>query len=321
MIAALHPDAGEGVGLGHVSRCCALALALRRQGFRPVVLNGAGEALDTVLRRQGLDSVACADADAGTVAATARRLGAGLLVADSYRLDRVALAAAVGGLKLAWFDDTATAPPLADVLINGSPAAAALPYALPPQVLGLLGPAYQVVRPGLTFHPRAGPVRRLLITYGGADPWRVGPVLAGLCAGAATVDFVVGPFAAVPANLPADFALHHAPPDMPALLGPADLAVSAGGQTLYELAACGVPTLAIGLGPDQRPTLETLAAAGALLFAGWAGDPGLLVSLQALLDRALAAEDLRRGLSERAHALIDGRGADRIAVALRRLVD
>lgn len=316
---AVHADAGAGIGLGHAIRCCGLAQALRRLGFDVVFINTAGDDLHDFLSPQGLNDQICLPSSEA-IAQTARRMGAGLLIADSYRLDRAELAKEAAELKLAWFDDTATQAPLADVIINGSPAASALPYVLPTTVLPLLGAKYQVVRPGLSAHPRAIPVQRLLVTYGGSDPKAVGPVLASCLPRDLAVDFVVGPFAPVPANLPDGINLHHNPATMADLINRADLAISAGGQTLFELAAARVPTLAIGIGDDQRPNLHWLERHGALIFAGWADDPALALSVRRHLAALRNDDDRRHALATTAHSLIDGHGADRIALALKQLL-
>lgn len=319
MIVALHADAGPGVGLGHAIRCCSLALALGEQGMIPIILNAAGSHLRPLLSQYGLPERQCGPSPA-SVTAAAHQAGAQLLVADSYRLDRLDLARQAQELKLAWFDDTAELPMAAHIIINGAPAALDLPYDFPPGTIGLLGPDYQVVRPGMKCRQRQGAVKRLLVTYGGADPRQIGPVLASVLPQGLACDFVVGPFAPVPANLPDWVSLHKAPQNMPELMDGADLAISAGGQTLYELAASALPTIAVGIGPDQAPNLRSLEQAGALVFAGWSSDVGLADSLRAALARILADEPSRGDLAAKAHALIDGQGASRIAAAFNTLL-
>ncbi|TNC94033.1 MAG: Polysaccharide biosynthesis protein, predicted glycosyltransferase [Stygiobacter sp.] len=319
MIVALHADAGPGIGLGHAIRCCSLAVALGQQGMTPIMLNAAGNHLRPLLRQYGLKECECGPSPA-SVAAAAHQSGARLLVADSYRLDRQDLAVQAQGLKLAWFDDTAERAMVAHIIINGAPAALDLPYDLPPGTIGLLGPDYQVVRPGMKFRQRQGPVKRFLVTYGGADPRQIGPVLAAVLPRDLACDFVVGPFSPIPVNLPGWATLHKAPENMPELMDGADLAISAGGQTLYELAAAALPTIAIGIGPDQGPNLRSLERAGALVFAGWAGDDGLADSLRAALRRILNDEASRNDLAIKAHGLIDGNGANRIAAAVKTLL-
>jgi spore coat polysaccharide biosynthesis predicted glycosyltransferase SpsG len=93
----------------------------------------------------------------------------------------------------------------------------------------------------------------------------------------------------------------------------ADLAVSAAGQTLFELAATGAPTLAIAVADNQRPQLEALGAAGVVIP----------VTAETLAPRlATVAEDraMRQALAERGQALVDGLGADRVAHAILEMI-
>ncbi len=320
MIVTIHADAGPGVGLGHVARCTGLAMALRRHGIMPVMLNAAGPTLTPHFSAQGLAEIRC-QGDIVSLLNAVQRVGAKALVADSYRLDRLDLRQACGSLKLVWFDDSATLPQQADMIVNGSPAALFLPYDLPPATVGLLGPAYQVVRSGLKSRDRSGPVRHLLVTYGGADPKNVGPRLASILPVGIAVDFIVGPFADIPTNLPPHVTVHKAPGNMVDLIDRADLAICAGGQTLFELAAAKLPVISIGIGEDQRPNLEQLSRAGAILFGGWADDVDFLAQLKQVVDRALAEPSLRQCLAAQAHDLVDGQGADRIAQAVKTLLD
>lgn len=319
MIVAIHADAGPGVGLGHVARCTGLALALRCHGIIPVMLNAAGAALTAHFSSHALAELRC-EVSVASLQHAVQRVGAQALVADSYRLDRLDLRRACAGLKLVWFDDTATQPLAADMVVNGSVAAATLPYDLPQGCVGLLGADYQVVRPGIVARDRPGPVRRLLVTYGGADPKGVGPRLAMVLPDTVAVDFVVGPFADIPGNLPPHVVVHKAPSDLLPLIERADLALCASGQTLFELAAAKLPAVTIGIGEDQRPNLETLSRKGAILFAGWVDSAEFQTDLGQALNKALTDAALRHDLAAKAHALVDGHGADRIAAAIKTLL-
>jgi spore coat polysaccharide biosynthesis predicted glycosyltransferase SpsG len=48
-----------------------------------------------------------------------------------------------------------------------------------------------------------------------------------------------------------------------------DIAISAGGQTLYELAKIGVPTIAVGVSDNQLNNIKGLQKAGFVKYAGW----------------------------------------------------
>jgi spore coat polysaccharide biosynthesis predicted glycosyltransferase SpsG len=173
------------------------------------------------------------------------------------------------------------------------------------------------------------PVRRVLITVGGDDPTAVTAALARAavaCLDGAQLHVVVGRwFAATPAlraleTRPAGaVVLHERPRDMRRLMLEADLAISGGGQTTFELAATGVPTVAIRTAKNQTLTLETLAEAGALVRGGDAKDPALAASVTAALETLLRDGDRRAEMSRRAREAVDGRGVLRVASEVRAL--
>ena len=103
--------------------------------------------------------------------------------------------------------------------------------------------------------------------------------------------------------------------EMAVLMAGSTLAVSLFGGTAYELAAVGVPALLIGLDVDHARSAADLDKAGAAIFLGVAGDLNDGALTRAIGD--LAADSNRRTkMSKTAQALIDGRGALRIAECL-----
>jgi len=94
--------------------------------------------------------------------------------------------------------------------------------------------------------------------------------------------------------------------DMPALMTWADLAISAGGSTCWELAFMGVPFLVLAIAENQRPIAESLCARGVALPWSWDDGPEQIALL--LSDLKLRAEMAQRG-----RALIDGQGAMQVA--------
>ena len=103
-----------------------------------------------------------------------------------------------------------------------------------------------------------------------------------------------------------------------AVLGTAAAAVVAGGVTLYEAAALGVPTVAVPIVAAQWPTVRAFARAGAALAPGRAGSIDVKAVAAAvrrlLVDRPYATSIARRG-----RQLVDGQGARRVARALHTL--
>ena len=104
-------------------------------------------------------------------------------------------------------------------------------------------------------------------------------------------------------------------------LSQSDVAVVAGGVTLYEACALGVPSVALAVVPAQHRAIREFARRGAVLDAA-AGPRGKTLSARAARSVAqlLAQEERRAAIAARARQLVDGRGAERSAAAIHALV-
>ena len=112
----------------------------------------------------------------------------------------------------------------------------------------------------------------------------------------------------------------HAPDGLAAELAAASVAVLAGGVTLYEACALGVPAVAVAVTGAQHPTIRAFAAQGAVIDGGVAGQSGCTVEgVAAEVGRLLGSRASCRRLSVAGQRLVDGRGAFRVGAALRQL--
>ncbi len=102
---------------------------------------------------------------------------------------------------------------------------------------------------------------------------------------------------------------------MQALMARCDIAICCGGQTLYELASQGVPPVVISAVDNARDDITGFVDAG---FAACAGswDDGDLLPAVAGLVRELWPRATRECRAARGRALVDGKGAARLADAL-----
>ena len=105
---------------------------------------------------------------------------------------------------------------------------------------------------------------------------------------------------------------------MPEIMSQADLAITAGGTTLWELAFMGVPILAIILSKDQQLSVERLHSCKAGINAGWYSDLDH-ETLSTLISSLLGDWCWRAELSQCAQNLVDGQGANRVVAAIRLL--
>jgi UDP-2,4-diacetamido-2,4,6-trideoxy-beta-L-altropyranose hydrolase len=333
---AFRTTAGKQIGFGHLRRCLTLAGELRRAG-------GAACAITFWIDGDpaAVEAAAAAGCEARLISgpepdATAAWLEAGevgTLVIDSYAVTPASLSAwrrRVGLLVV--LDDLADRQLDVDVVVNGSPYAAQLSYQTGPDVVRLLGPRYALLRPWFGDLPprRAAPrVARVLVTLGGADPESSTMAVVHAVQRAlpeAALDVVIGPlFGPVPdldrraAADPPRLRLHRGLDDLSTLMAAADLAISAGGQTLYELAASGLPTVALCLADNQEPNIAALSGVS-LLSAGRVQEEAArrFHRIEEGCRQLAADPGLRERMSDAGRALIDGRGAGRVADVILR---
>jgi spore coat polysaccharide biosynthesis predicted glycosyltransferase SpsG len=165
---------------------------------------------------------------------------------------------------------------------------------------------------------------RVLVCFGGSDPEDVGGRLGTAIAAAATraggtVELVLGAdYAGDLAGRAGDLAIVRDPPDLLDRLVGADLAVIGAGTMKFEVACLGRPMLLTAVADDQLPVGPPFAGTGAAL---WLGDGRTLEpeSAAEAVSGILASPDSRLELARRAHALVDGEGARRVAEALAEL--
>jgi len=332
-------DGGATIGLGHLGRALALAAALNAEGAWAGVVAPPSGAF-----RARVDAAACLpvpldgwpawdDAGLSRVEAAARTAGATALVVDSYRASEAALERwRAAGLRLIAFDDLATAPSPCHVVVDPSPAAAALTRASRHgDTRFLLGPAYAPLRPEFGTPPARKTrqhVESVLLSLGGGEVPGLMPTLLEVlddAPGDFAADVLVGPFAD-PAPLAAAVTrcrravrVHHDPSNLRALFAGADLAVSAAGQTLFELAWAGCPTVAIAVADNQGANLAGFAARGTVRAVASPGATGFHTELARAVGQLLADPDARQAMTKAGQSLVDGAGARRIAaVALGR---
>ena len=102
---------------------------------------------------------------------------------------------------------------------------------------------------------------------------------------------------------------------MASLMLGSDVAISAAGQTLNELACLGVPTVAVCIDEDQRPNYEAYLRAGCLTREiSW--DDRRLERRIADALKDMEGGAVRRHVSRMGQSIIDGKGVERLSKLL-----
>lgn len=114
--------------------------------------------------------------------------------------------------------------------------------------------------------------------------------------------------------------IHHDVTDMAGLMQGCDLAVSAGGSTMYELCAAGVPFVCFSYAENQEALVEYIGANEIAKSAGaWhKDDRACREEIGRQFGELCADTALRQRISAIERKLIDGRGAERLAWILAR---
>jgi spore coat polysaccharide biosynthesis predicted glycosyltransferase SpsG len=269
-------DAAPAVGMGHVSRCSALAAALGEP-----VRCLAFEA-EAPFERDGVAWTPWAG--------SLDELDDTIAVIDGYRFDPTRLAARVA---VALFHDGGEVPPGVALVI--APIAHGDGW--------LNGFEYACLRREFwEREPHQGGAGVLVTTGAGSE----GDELAEAVAAALDTPTVVrGPASQLRA--PAGAIVLDAPPSLRAPLRAADVVIATGGQTSLEAAACGTPAVLLALDRAQAEQAERLARAGAALLADTPQS-----AARAAQD-LLADREQRAHMSEAGQRTVDGRGAQRVA--------
>lgn len=172
-------------------------------------------------------------------------------------------------------------------------------------------------------------VERAFITTGGTDPYDMTAEILNCMRAYPNMEkhAVAGKFYH---NLPAlrelamaDASIHiyHDIPDVCRIMKKCDLAISAGGGTLVELCACGVPTVCFSIADNQLQGIRALSEAGMALYAGDVRESkgSVIREIMGSVGRLKDDFALREEMGRRGKEAIDGKGASRIALEIMRL--
>jgi spore coat polysaccharide biosynthesis predicted glycosyltransferase SpsG len=95
----------------------------------------------------------------------------------------------------------------------------------------------------------------------------------------------------------------------------ADLAVTGAGSTCWELACVGLPAVTLVIAENQRAIAEELGAAGVVFNLGWHEEVSA-ERIATTVDGLLYSSFRRLRMSQTGRAVVDGKGAERVAATL-----
>lgn len=335
----IRADANREIGTGHVMRCLSIGAALKRKGEQVCFLVADEAALPLLQERNQKYRVLHSDyrkpeEELEALESILEGDREGFFLADSYYMTTAYFERVGRWMPVGYVDDMGRRDFPLDVLINYNIFADRSLYGEREDTRLLLGPSYAPLREDFIQVPYQVRRRaeRVLVTTGGSDRYGLAgqflekalahPKTAGL-----TYSVVSGAYNIHLEELQAleqahaNVRIYRNVRNMQVLMKESDIAVTAGGSTMYELSAVGVPLLCFSFVDNQERIVEGFRERGLTVFGG-----NYLTQGEAMLDAlvenaALLASnfELRRDCSRKLRRTVDGMGAERIGEVLRQL--
>lgn len=294
-------EAGKRSGFGHLTRCIALYQAFKEKGIQPdFFINGDSTALSLL---KGVDfRLANWLKDQRQIWETAKNYR--VVIVDSYLAKKYfydAISKNVDG-KLVVIDDYQRLIYPKGIVINPSIYGNRLNYGGKDKRSFLLGKDFIILRKEFWSVKKKNTrkrIRKVLITFGGIDHSALIKRIINRFKDRPDLSFRV-----ISVSNKADAA------KMAELMLKADICISGGGQTTYELARCGLPAIGICFADNQLLNLENWQKTGFLEFIGRYNNKGLILKIEKLLG-SLNYKRLQK-MSGAGKKVVDGQGARRI---------
>lgn len=330
-------DGNEIIATGHIMRCLSIAKKIQLLGGK-VQFILADNSPEELIRQHGFECIILKsiwndlEQETGQMVSLIKRRRAKVLFVDSYYVTEYYLQTLSQYTKVVYLDDLKRFIYPVHTIIN---------YGLWEKneyeieiyrknglsTKFLLGPQYIPLREEfnkvlVNIRPL---VKSVLITTGGTDQLHVARKLLDAVVGNLELDnieyhVIVGCFNKDREELykikqnNTNVHIHENVRNMSYWMEQCDVAVSAAGTTLYELAACGIPTVCVEVADNQRGA-DKWQKEGYMLYAGNVAD-NMKVCIENVVKDIVRYKnnlELRNNYSKKMQQLVDGGGAERIA--------
>jgi len=342
MNVGIRVEAGRDIATGHLMRCLAIGKELENVEMGVVFLYKL-QSTEILLNQSQVRCFKICDGDVSFrdelpyVFAAIESLHMNLIIVDGYNFSIEYLYLLKGVIAVCSIDDFIRDENPADAIINYNIYAEGKysQFGRDKARKLLLGPNYTPLREEFQNVIPREPTRAvgdILVTTGGTDPFDfMGNFLSEVIT---MKDFdgmhfhgVIGSFFPETNNIKKlrgrrDVIFHENVQSMSSLMMGCDLAVSAGGSTLYELCRCGLPTVSISFADNQLPAVKEFYERGIMPLCG-----DLRTDIQATIRQCISClhhyindYPQRLKISHDMRVLVDGRGTSRIATELKSLL-
>ena len=288
---AIRVDANREIATGHVMRCMSIAGKLCDLGQKPVFITADNSVTDLILSN-GYMAICLntvwndMDSEIDNILKIIKNNDINTLFVDSYYVTKKYLKSLSGVTKIFYIDDLNMFEYPVDTVINYNIYANKFDYENKYKMLGmntkfLLGCHYVPLRKefeNISYRVRRV-VKNILITTGGTDNYNIAGRLLKILVRQEWTKMVKIHVVEGIYNINKDFldklskqhnniVLYRNVQNISRLMLNCDIAVSAGGFTLYELCRCGVPTISISFVDNQLDNVKQFDKEEVIIYAG-----------------------------------------------------
>ncbi len=336
MTIAIRVDGNSEIATGHIMRCLAIANGLKKKGHecRFIVADDNSELLLSNLGFPIINLHSAWDhpeSELTELTEVILKNRIDKIIVDTYFVTEKYLSAVQKICKVIYIDDLNVFIYPVSIVVNYNLYGLDIPYSDIYQETNtklLLGPKYAPLRDEFRdINPCfRNNVDKILITAGGTDTFNVaGQIITKVVAD----DFFKGiEFHVVAGRLNSHITelktmaenhpsvvIHQNVQKMSELMLDCDIAITAGGSTMYELCACGVPSICFSWADNQLPGVKAFSERGLMESAGDIRDNSekciqtIIIHLKDYITNA----DKRKVHSSHMREITDGNGAKRLA--------
>lgn len=328
----IRADMNEIIATGHIMRCLSIADAAREQGKETVFIT-ADEKPVEMLRNRGYAPIVLhtdwknMEEELDVLIPLIQKNGISKLLVDSYQVTETYLKRLEEYTEVYYLDDLdAFEYPVSNVICYANYYSQLSYGDYQGNTKFYLGTSYMPLR---KVFQKCKPkqmkekIETIMILSGGSDNYHMIESIADLFKESTEIqaDIICGAFYPDFPGLKQKFKEYHNlhfyqnVSNLEEFMEKADLAVSAGGTTLYELSAKGTPTISYSFADNQLRNVQQFAEEGIIEYAGDVRCDDVYDNIYRLYQEYQNPE-LRKAYSEKMQKVVDGQGAARIAALL-----
>lgn len=314
-------EGGKNIGFGHLTRCISLYQAFEEKGVLAEFIVNGDESIKDLLRSKKYEIFNWLQEKEKLFGFVEK---ADIVIVDSYLAD-ISFYEAVSRMRKVpvYIDDSRRIDYPEGIVVNGAIYAQDLDYVKRENVEYLIGPQYMPLRrefwevPEKEIRER---VQNIIITFGGDDARNLTPrilrflneeypelmktvVIGGGFQNIEQIENLKG--------RKVNLIYYPDAEEMKEIMLQSDIAISGGGQTLYELARVGTPTVAVAVADNQLNNVKGWQKTGFIEYAGSWKDKDILIKIRKLIEK-LKDANIRKNKYSIGKKLIDGKGQSAI---------